>query len=409
MSESVEVIIVGGGSVGAALACALGTANVSVALVEANRPVEQWPADRIDQRVFAITRASEKLFTALGVWDGMVLRGVSPFREMHVWDAGGQGAVHFDCAEIGEPVLGHIIEHRVIQAALWTRLSQLPSVQQLCPAQVQALEREPGRVTVRIRGGRSLSAALVVGADGLHSQIRSWADLPVKIRDYQQQSIVAIVTTEASHRDTAWQRFSATGPLAFLPLQDGRCAIVWTTTPGDAERLLALQAPEFCSELGVAFAHALGEITQCGPRDTFPLQRLHAGRYVTDRIALAGDAAHAIHPLAGQGVNLGLLDAAALAEVLIGAKAKGRDLGGLTVLRRYERWRKGDNLGMLAAMDGFKALFGSGLPPLPLMRNLGMEMVDRMAPVKNLIMRYATGLSGDLPQLARGIPIMAGS
>ena len=151
MTESVEVIIVGGGSVGAALACALGAANVSVALVETNRPVEQWSADSIDQRVFAITRASEKLFTALGVWDGMVLRGVSPYREMHVWDARGQGTVHFDCAEIGEPVLGYIIEQRVIQAALWTRLSQLPSVQQLCPAQVEALEREPHQADYRRR------------------------------------------------------------------------------------------------------------------------------------------------------------------------------------------------------------------------------------------------------------------
>jgi len=403
--ENVEVIIVGGGSVGAALACALGSANVPVVLVENKRPAETWPEDTVDQRVFAITRASEKLFAALGVWDAMALRGISPFREMQVWDAGRQGVVHFDCAEIGEAVLGHIIEHRIIQAALWSRLSQLPSVQCVCPAEVQELELEPEQVTVRIRSGRALSASLVVGADGMHSNVRAWAELPVGIRDYKQQAIVAVVTTQDSHRETAWQRFASTGPLAFLPLKDGRSSIVWTTTPGHAEQLLALETSEFCRELGDAFEYRLGEITHCGPRDSFPLQRLHAERYVTERVALVGDAAHAIHPLAGQGVNLGLLDAAALAEVLLNARAKGRDLGGLSALRRYERWRKGGNLSMLAAMDGFKGLFGSQLPPLPLVRGLGMDLVDRMAPVKNLIMRRASGLSGDLPRLARGIPV----
>jgi 2-octaprenylphenol hydroxylase len=216
---------------------------------------------------------------------------------------------------------------------------------------------------------------------------------------------VATVRTAEPHGETARQRFLPEGPLAFLPLGESHtCSIVWSTGHAHAEALLALDDSEFRAELESAFGSALGAVSEVGPREGFPLRMRHAEHYVVERVALAGDAAHTIHPLAGQGVNLGLLDAAALAEVLLAAAAAGRDPGGLATLRRYERWRRGDNLLMIAAMEGFKRLFAGSLPPLAWARNLGLEITDRLPPLKSLFMRRALGLGGDLPRLARGLP-----
>ncbi|HHJ16004.1 MAG TPA: 2-octaprenyl-3-methyl-6-methoxy-1,4-benzoquinol hydroxylase [Gammaproteobacteria bacterium] len=386
-----DVVIAGGGLVGLSLAAALGKADFSVAVLEAREPVRDWPADSVDLRVYAITRASQRLFESVGAWSAIEPHA-GPFRDMRVWDAGGTGDIHFSSADLGEPYLGHIIESRVIETALLDVVDSLPAVQRLCPAVVQGFESGDEQQTVELEDGRRLTAKLLVGADGKASRIRDQTGIKVRAADYGQQALVAVVSTGRPHEETAWQRFLPTGPLAFLPLADGRSSIVWSATSHEAERLLALDETEFCAELTRAFDRRLGEVTGCGERVLFPLRRQHAERYIAPRIALVGDASHVIHPLAGQGVNLGLKDAGELAATLSDARARERDIGSMPVLRRYERARRGDNAAMMLAMDGFKHLFGSRIPPLRWMRNAGLNLVDAAPLVKNQIMRSAMGL-----------------
>ena len=401
MATEYDVIIIGGGNVGLTAACALGEQGLRVAVIEARVPVPCQAGDEVDLRVFALTRASEQLFTSIGVWDRMVELGVGPFREMEVWDADGYGYIHFDSAEMGEDCLGHIVEHRVMQSALLARLARHPGVQMICPGRLAAINVQPGYVHLDLEDGSSLQAKLVIGADGVASRVRDLEGITARKQDYQQSAIVAVVATEQPHRETAWQRFMPTGPLAFLPLKDGRCSIVWTMKHEEAALTLEMDDESFNAKLGKAFDHRLGMILSSGPRAEFPLGGMHAEQYVKPRIALAGDAAHAIHPLAGQGVNLGLLDAAALAEVVLKAVEDGRDPGSLKILRRYERWRRGDNLLMKTAMEGFNGLFGNSIGPIRLIRNTGLLAVNALVPVKGLIMKHAMGLGGDLPVLAR--------
>jgi 2-polyprenylphenol 6-hydroxylase len=399
--RSFDLVIAGGGMVGAVLGCALGEQGLQVAVVERRAPPRDWPAGDVSNRVSALSRASQRVLTRVGAWPRMLELGVSPYQAMEVWDAGGTGRIRFDCAEVAEPDLGHIVDNRVTQLALWERLEALPAVTLLCPARVRGfvLDAAPARIT--LDDGQVLATSLLVAADGRDSDIRAQAGIAARGWPYDQHALVANVSHELPHEETAWQRFRVTGPLAFLPLADGRSSIVWTTSPQEARRLRALPEAQFCAELGVAFGHRLGAVLDTGPRDVYPLRLQHAQRYCAPRLALVGDAAHAIHPLAGQGVNLGLLDAAALAEVLLQAAARHRDLGELATLRRYERARKGDNLAMLAAMDTFKRVFSTGSLPLRLLRNAGLSLADRVTPLKHLFLRRALGTLGDLPPLAR--------
>ncbi|HEX2669136.1 MAG TPA: UbiH/UbiF/VisC/COQ6 family ubiquinone biosynthesis hydroxylase [Gammaproteobacteria bacterium] len=401
MKFDCDVAIVGGGVVGAALACALADAGFSLALIDAQSPAPYDPKGEVDLRVFALSAASRRILTALGAWEAVAAARVSPYRQMQVWDAGGKGSIHFDCADLGEPELGYIVENSLLQHALWARLQQHPAVKLLHPARAEALKLEDAGATLDLDHGRRLRARLVVAADGAASATRALAGIEVENEPYGQRAVVAHVSTERAHQDTAWQRFLPTGPLAFLPLADGRCSIVWSADEAEAARLLALDDAGFCAALTQASESRLGAVTAATRRVAFPLQRLHAREYVRERFALAGDAAHALHPLAGQGVNLGLLDAAALAQVLTDAERKGRDIGDLGVLRRYERWRKGDNLAMIFALDGFKRLFSSDIAGIATLRNAGLRAVDRFTPLKHAFVRRAMGLTGDLPVLAR--------
>jgi 2-polyprenylphenol 6-hydroxylase len=404
MNTDYDLIIAGGGMVGSALACALGHAELNIALLEGAPPDRIRPGADLDSRVSAISRASQRIFAAVGAWDGMTAWRVSPFRDMRVWDAAGFGSIHFDSADIGEPLLGWIIENRVIQHALLERARQFPTVDLLCPTALEtAHPLAEGGWRVGLNDGREFTTRLLVGADGAQSKVRQLAGIETGGWGYDQHAVVANVRTEKPHQETAWQRFTPSGPLAFLPLSDGRCSIVWSNLPERAAGLLALDDNDFGEALAAAFEARLGAILEVGPRAAFPLRLQHAHAYVKPGLALIGDAAHVIHPLAGQGVNLGLLDAAMLAEVLSDAVAADRNIGSFKVLRRYERWRKGDNLLMLGIMDGFKRLFGTSLPPVRLLRNLGLNLTDAAGPLKNLIARRAMGLEGDLPRLARGI------
>ncbi len=387
-----DIIIIGGGMVGASLACALADSTLKIAVIEGREPPAEWPADSFDIRVSAITRASENLFRHLGAWEEMQRLRVQPYQAMEVWDATGPGHIHFEAAELGEPNLGHIIENRVITRALRQRLREHHNIDYRCPAHPKGLLPLIDRAQLQLDDGSRLQAPLMVGADGAHSWLRQQAGIAVAERHYGQTAVVTTVQTEKHHQDTAWQRFLPSGPLAFLPLPGGRSSIVWSTTAEQAEHLLALDAGEFMAELGEAFAHRLGAITALGPRGAFPLKGRHAKQYVKPQLALVGDAAHTIHPLAGQGVNLGLADVEALAAVVLDAHRARRPIGALKTLRRYERARRGDNLLMLDAMGAFKSLFSNDTPGLRELRNLGLDLADHAGPVKNLIVARAMGL-----------------
>ena len=387
--------------VGAALACALGQQGFTIALLENSPPDLSWPKNDYDLRVSAITRASQHVFENLDAWQGMLRRRASPYRQMHVWDATGHGHVHFDSAEIAEPDLGHIIENSVIQAALWERLIDLDQVERCCSIQATHIEVTPQCASLTLADERTLSAKLIVGADGGRSWVRQQLGYESKGWSYQQDAVVATVRHELDHQESCWQRFAADGPLAFLPLDEKTCSIVWSTTPDHAQQLLALEKADFLKALQLSFGGDLGDMLDVGQRAAFPLRLAHTTHYTGARVAFIGDAAHSIHPLAGQGVNLGLGDMSALVDVLLAANARGEALGDAAVLRRYERARKADNLLMLGVMDGFKRLFGNEQPLLKFARNMGLNMTDQFTPVKQLIMQQALGSASNRSSLAK--------
>ncbi len=396
-----DLVVVGGGMVGCTLAAACSEQGLSIAVLEVRPPAREWPPGDVDLRVSAVNRASQRILSHVGAWGRMVELGVNPYRQMEVWDAVGGGSICFDSADLGEPDLGHIVENRVIQLALWERLERAPDVDLLCPARISDLALDDRRASVTLHDGRGLTARLLVGADGRDSLVRQLAGIATHGWDYDQRAIVALVRTERPHEETAWQRFLPTGPLAFLPLADGRCSIVWSVKDSRADELLAMSDAAFRAALEESFDRRLGDILEVGPRASFPLRLQHAKAYGQARLALVGDAAHALHPLAGQGLNLGLLDAAEFAAAIARAQTLGRDIGSRAVVRRYERARRGNNMLMLAAMDGFKRAFSNELPPLAALRSLGLRLTDRAMPLKRLLGEMALGTVGERPPLAR--------
>lgn len=396
-----DLVVVGGGMVGPALAALLGQAGLRVGLLERERPARWRPDDDAALRVSALTLATRNVLRAAGVWHGVTSRRLAAFRRMQVWDASGSGCIVFDSADLGEPQLGWIVENPVVQASLYDRLSALDTVEVMSGSSLEGFEPRPEDMRLRLEDGRRVSCRLLVGADGGNSKVRRDAGIDTRGWSYDQRAVVATVATELSHEDTAWQRFLPHGPVAFLPLYDGRSSIVWSTTSEEADLLLELDSELFAEELSEALDWRLGKVELVSERAAYPLQLQHAVRYVDQRLALVGDAAHTVHPLAGQGVNLGILDAAALAEVVLATNARGLDLGAHGALRRYERWRKGHNLLMLGALDGLKRLFGARLAPVTLVRNLGLRATNSLGPVKHLLARHAMGLAGDLPVCAR--------
>jgi 2-octaprenylphenol hydroxylase len=401
LPQKVDLAVAGGGMVGAAFALACCGKGLSIAVIETRAPQRAWPPGEVDPRVSALSRASQRLLTRLGVWGRILALGASPYRQMRVWDAVGGGSIQFDSADLGEPDLGHIVENRVTQLALWERLEQAPDLTLVCPAAIAGMERTGAGTRLMLADGRALEARLLVGADGRDSLVRELAGIPTQGWEYDQRAIVATVVPSGRHQETAWQRFLPTGPLALLPLADGRCSIVWSASDARAAELTALGDDAFSAALTEASEGRLGRIRLDGPRASVSLRLQHAERYVEPGLALIGDAAHAIHPLAGQGVNLGLLDAAELADALDLALSRRRDIAALWTLRRYERARRGENMAMLAAMDGLKRLFGNAVAPLATVRSLGLAAADRLPPVKRLFMERALGLGSGLPSLAR--------
>ncbi len=403
MAERYEVIVVGGGMVGAATACALAHGGISVALLDRYSPPREWLPEPVDNRVSALTKASQNILEMLGAWPGMARRGVCPYRDMRVWDARGDGELHFDCADTAFTELGHLVENRVTVAALWDVLEALPAASCVSPATVVNMQRTDHGRLLKLADGRSFEAGLVIAADGRESPLRAMAGIDVTGWEYRQDGLVATVTTERSHQFTAWQRFLQEGPLAFLPLKNGQSSIVWTLSTETAKNHLALSDAEFLQVLEQAAGGILGRMLEVGPRAAVPLRFQYANRYTDERFALIGDAAHAMHPLAGQGANAGLLDAAAIAERVISAKQEQRPLGSPRCLRRYERWRKGDNLMMMASMDIINKTYGVSVQPFIRLRSAGMNWINHTAMVKAYFNHYAMGLREDLPKLAKGL------
>lgn len=398
-----DITIVGNGMVGATLACAIATEtkDLSIAIIDTSKLIEKPSTENFDLRVSAITRASENIFKNIGAWTLMENTRISPYRDMHVWDSKGNGVLHFDSADLAEATLGHIIENRVMQYALQQRVLSFDNITVIAPTSCKKLIENEDHIVLLLEDDQVITTSLLVGADGSRSWVRQQAEITVRGWDYDQAALVAYVKTEKSHQETAWQRFMPSGPLAFLPLLNGYSSIVWSTTPEHAKELQALNEDEFKKSLCIASDNTLGEIQSCSERAIFPLRFFAADNYIKPNLALVGDAAHTVHPLAGQGVNLGLADAAALAQTIIEAHQQAKAINAMSVLRQYERWRKADNLAMMVAVDGFKNLFGSELKVVREVRNSGMNLVNHVPVVKNTIIKQAMGLTGDLSRFAR--------
>jgi 2-octaprenyl-3-methyl-6-methoxy-1,4-benzoquinol hydroxylase/2-octaprenylphenol hydroxylase len=387
---TLDVAVVGGGMAGAATALALARAGFNTALLEARAPAA-WDAQaEVDLRVVGLAPSSVALLDDLDVWTSIRGARAAPYVHMHVWDAESGATIDFDAASEGRDLLGHIVENSLVQWTLWQAL-QSAGVRVMCPAEVTAFEAREDRIQLELAGGDTLSAALLVAADGAASPLRRLAGIGTRGRDYAQRAVVAHVTTERPHQATAWQRFLPGGPLALLPLADGRSSIVWSLPEAEARRVLALDEPAFLDELGVASDFRLGRIIASTPRAGFPLKLQLAERYQAERLVLLGDAAHTVHPLAGQGVNLGLRDVAELRDVLVDARAAGRDIGAVHVLRRYARRRlSADTLDALG-FDALARIYAWQSPALVAARGLGVRVLDRLAPLKRRLSEHAAG------------------
>lgn len=402
MNQRYDVLIVGGGMVGATIACALAGSDLSVTVVEQQYPSAFSPEQPHDLRVSALSLASERILRNVGAWDGIFSRRLCPYRRMRVWEASdSRGATEFDSTRIDKPYLGNIVENRIVQLAVLERLQQIDNVELICPAKIESIDYSPGASLVQLNDGRELVGRLLIAADGGQSRVRDAVGIGTHKRDYDQYALVASVETGYEQQDITWQQFTPTGPLAFLPLSGRNASLVWYNTPNEVNRLMALSERRFMEELTATFPERLGRIERLLERGYFPLRRQHAQHYVGEGVALAGDAAHMIHPLAGQGVNIGLLDAATLAEVIVEAKAAGECWESLTVLQRYENRRRRHNLLMMQTMDAFYRVFSNDSAPLKLVRNIGLGLAGKLPFAKDRVMQFAMGLEGDLPSLAR--------
>ena len=398
--QSFDIIIVGAGMVGATAALALADSGLRLALMDARalQTDSQLAVNEFDARVSAITHASQRLFEQLGVWPQIQEQRVCAYTHMHVREADGTASIDFDASEVHSDSLGHIIENRVITQALYARIDECSNIDVLAPASVSALVKNAdGKYLLQTAEAGELGAELIVAADGAMSPLRALAGLKTREWDYAHRAIVTTVKTAMPHQYTARQIFMDSGVLAFLPLQgegpdaEQFCSIVWSVQTERAEQLLALDDEAFCEALTRASEQWLGKVQHTAGRHSFPLRQRHAADYYVNNLVLIGDAAHSIHPLAGQGANLGLQDARVLADELKKALRTGRQLNDQVVLARYQRQRQLHNLGMMAVMEGFTRLYAEQPLPVRWLRNSGMKAVDRLPLLKQQLMREALG------------------
>ena len=397
---STELVIAGGGMVGLTLAIACASAGVEVVVIDREAP-PRMVEEAFDGRASAIAFGSKQALAGIGLWP-RVAAEAEAIREIRVADGASPLFLHYDHAELGEDPLGWIVENRALRRALFARLAELPTLRHLAPATVERAERGPGAVTVVLEDGRLVRGALLIAADGRLSPLRRAAGIKTVEWSYPQIGIVCTVRHERPHLGIAVEHFLPAGPFAILPMTGDRSSIVWTETAALAPRMMALDDVGFLAEVKRRFGDFLGDLAIVGPRWSYPLSLMHAERYAGHRLALIGDAAHVIHPIAGQGLNLGLRDVAALSELIVDARRLGLDIGNAALLARYERWRRFDNTVLAAVTDGLNRLFSNSLAPLAAARDLGLAVINRVPPMKRFLMRHAMGLVGDLPRLVRG-------
>ncbi len=404
---TVDIVIVGAGMVGLTLANLLAKQGKTIAIVDRSEVAAFKDHQEVQSRVTAVSPGSQAIFEYVNAWSAMQAKRVSAFQHMHVWDEEGSSNIHFNANDLDRNNLGHIVENFVIQSSLHEVLQQQGNVEWLLPEHINKVITFQDRAEVELDSGTVISAKLVVGADGGRSTVRNLAEIHYTEKSYQQMGLVALVESEHPHENTAWQRFLSTGPLALLPLSNGQennklCSIVWSVSEDCADELMKLNEHEFADALTQASDMQLGNITLKSKCAAFPLISGQAERIVRARIALVGDAAHALHPLAGQGANLGFIDAAVLADVLERSSTDWeRDIGSLKVLRKYERARVGETQIMQSAMDTFVAVFGSSNGAIVSARNVALRTADSIQPVKKFFMKHAMGLSKDRPGFAR--------
>lgn len=401
----VEVLVIGGGMAGMTLGNALAGAGVETAVVDSSPPDELLESG-YDGRASAIAWGSAQVFKGIGLWP-LLEPDAGPILDIRVADGTVEGGpsmlfLHYDHTDIGDEPFGYMIENRAIRRALFEKAGTQSTLSVLSPARVAELSRSAGAVLATLEDGRRISARLAVGAEGRGSPTRQSAGIGVSRLDYGQTAIVCTVAHECEHNGVAVEYFLPSGPFAMLPMTRRRMNIVWTERSALTPGFMALDEASFLAELRRRFGDWLGDIELTGPRFTYPLSLQHASRYVDRRLALIGDAAHGIHPIAGQGLNLGLRDVAALAEAIIDARRLGLDIGAADVLGRYERWRRFDSVLLAGVTDALNRLFSNDIPPVRLARDVGLAAVNRLPPLKKFLMRHAMGAVGELPRLVKG-------
>jgi len=397
---SADVLVIGGGLVGGPLACALAGAGLKVVVVDGETP-QAALAPTFDGRASAVALAPQRMLAAIGLWPE-IEPFAAPIKQIRVSDGASPLFLHYDHQELGDEPLGWIVENRALRQAIQTGLKAGETVRWIAPAKAVKVTRGAERVEALLQDGRRIEAALAVAADGRASPLRQAAGIDVTSWTYAQTAIVCTLQHEKPHFDTAQEHFLPAGPFAILPLTGNRSSVVWTEKSHLAGAILAQNDADFQRELESRFGDYLGRLSLEGPRFSYPLSLQMANSYTAQRLALIGDAAHAMHPVAGQGMNMGLRDVAALAELLVDAKRLGQDLGDAQILSRYERWRRFDNLLMLGLTDSLVRLFSNDVAPVKWARNLGMAAVNRLPPLKHFFMRHAMGLVGELPRLLKG-------
>jgi len=399
-----DVAVIGGGMVGASLALGLAGTGVRVLLVEST-PFDSAAQPSFDERTTALGNASRRIFAGLGVWD-TIAPSAAAIRAIHVSDAGRFGFSRLDAREQGVDALGYVVANRAIGAALWGALARAPGITLRVPARAEDLQISAAGVGFTLAdnaGSRErVAARLVVAADGAHSQVRLAAGIDAAVEDYEQVAVVANVAADRPHQGVAYERFTPAGPLAVLPLHDGTYAVIWACRLGPAQEVLALGEAEYLARLQAQFGWRAGRFVHAGRRGSYPLKLTRAADTVATRTVLIGNAAQALHPVAGQGFNLGLRDAAMLAEVI--ANASG-DVGAPQLLRQFSGWRARDREGVTRFTDGLVKLFADRRPGVPLLRNLGLLMFDLAPPAKSALARVSAGFGGPAPRLARGLPV----
>ncbi len=401
---AVDVAVVGAGLVGGTLACALAAHGVKVALVDRTDPAAMT-VDTFDGRASAVAAGGQRLLAAIGIWPHLAAQ-VEPIREIRVSDGDAPLFLHYNYTDIGAEFLGAMAENRHIRKATFARMAELKDTLRLiAPATVSHMTQTGDAGVLHLTDGRTITAAMVVTAEGREARLRDQAGIAVTGWTYPQIAIVATIGHEKSHRGIAHERFLPAGPFAILPLPDAggvhRASLVWTERADAAKAYLALDDAAFLAEIDDRVGGFLGKLSLIGPRFSHPLGLQYAAHYTKGRLVLAGDAAHGIHPIAGQGLNLGLRDVAALTEVIVDARRLGLDIANPDALARYERWRRADNLVMAGVTDVLNRLFSNDIAPVKAMRDVGLGLINRLPPVKRLFMRHAMGTVGDLPRLMR--------